>query len=230
MPILGTGQGGAEPGWKDARTLLTRFREFPRMKRFLLAATAALLLAACADGSQSPAAPAPPQFASGDDWTIFPETMTPTQTVDATGGWEVATRFKASVPGCITAISFYRAQGETGDNIIKVWTNSGTRLFTDTLFATASSAAVWRTVDLAATGGVGPPIDSRICISANTYYRVSVNTNAKQAKTPGYFSTYGSIVRGPLTADNSYYGQPTGTMPTTSSSSIYFIGVTFEES
>lgn len=199
------------------------------MKRFLLAA-AALALAACADAGPSPTATAPPQFASGDDWTIFPETMTPAQTVDATGGWEVATRFKASVPGCITAISFYRAQGETGDNIIKVWTNSGTRLYTDTLFATSSSAAVWRTVDLAATAGVGPPIDSRICISANTYYRVSVNTNTKQAKTYGYFTTNGPIVRGPLTADNGYYGQPAGSMPTTSSSSIYFIGVTFEES
>lgn len=200
------------------------------MRRILLTALAALSLAACADTAPSPVAPASPLFASGDDWTIFPETMTPAQTVDATGGWEVATRFKASVPGCITAISFYRAQGETGNNIIKVWTNSGTRLYTDTLFATSSSAAVWRTVDLAATGGVGPPIDSRICISANTHYRVSVNTNTKQAKTNGYFSSNGPIVRGPLTADNSYYGQPTGSMPTTSSASIYFIGVTFEES
>lgn len=200
------------------------------MKRILLAALASVALAACGDGNQSPAAPASPRFASGDDWTIFPETMTPAQTVDATGGWEVATRFKASVPGCITAISFYRAQGETGNNIIKLWTNSGTRLYTDTLFATWSSPGGWRTVDLAPTAGVGPPIDVRVCISANTYYRVSVNTNTKQAKTYGYFLNNGPIVRGPLTADNSYYGQPTGSMPTTSSSSIYFIGVTFEES
>lgn len=198
------------------------------MKRILLAALASVALAACADAGPSPTATAPPRFASGDDWTIFPETMTPGQTVDATGGWEVATQFKASVPGCITAISFYRAQGETGDNIVKVWTNSGTRIFTDTLFATSYSAGHWRRLDLRPL--VGPPIDSSICISANTYYRVSVNTNTKQAKTYGYFNTYGPIVRGPLTADNSYYGQPTGSMPTTSSSSIYFIGVTFEES
>lgn len=197
------------------------------MKGILLAAIVLAALAACADGSQSPAGPASPRFASGDSWTIFPETMTPRETLDASPGWEVATRFKVSVPGCITAISFYRAKGETGDNIVKVWTNSGTRIFTDTLFATTSSEGGWRTLSLNPL--IGPPINSSICIQPNTYYRVSVNTNTEQAKTPGYFSNFGPIVRGPLTADNSYYGQPTGSMPTQSSASIYFIGVTFQE-
>ena len=35
--------------------------------------------------------------------------------------------------------------------------------------------------------------------------------------------------QGPLTADAGYYGQPTGSMPTTSSTSSYFVDVVFEE-
>ena len=201
------------------------------MKRLLLAASAALLLAACADDAPSPVAPASPRFASGDEWMIFPETMTPAETGTSTSSWEVATRFKASVAGCITKIHFYRAYGETGDNVVKLWTNSGTLLFSETIAhgITAGPGGYWLDFDL--TPLVGPAPGNRdICIQPNTYYRVSVNTNTKQAKTYAYFTNNGPIVRGPLTADYSYYGQPAGSMPTQGSGSIYFIGVTFAES
>jgi hypothetical protein len=195
------------------------------MKRILLAAAAALTLAACADTRGTPVEPATPRLAVGDTWRIF-TTQTPAQILDATGGWEVATRFKASVPGCITHLHFYRAPGETGSNYIKLWTNSGTKLLDWPVYFPVTG---WNTVELFSPPGVGPAYDSSVCIPANTYYRVSVNTNTKQAKTYGYFNTYGPIVRGPLTADAGYYGQPTGSMPTTHSGSAFFVDVTFEE-
>jgi hypothetical protein len=195
------------------------------MQRFVLAAAAALVLTACADTGETPVAPAAPRLATGDTWRVF-TTQTPAEILDATGGWEVATRFKASVPGCITELHFYRAPGETGLNYIKLWTNSGTQLLSWPVYFPVTG---WNTVQLTSPPGVGPPIDSSVCIPANTYYRVSVNTNTKQAKTYDYFTTNGSITRGPLTANYSYYGQPTGSMPTQGSNSIYFVDVTFEE-
>jgi hypothetical protein len=61
-----------------------------------------------------------------------------------------------------------------------------------------------------------------------TYYRVSVNTNTKQVKTMGFFDG-GPVINGPLVADKGYYGQPTGSMPTTATGSGFFVDVTFTE-
>ncbi|HEU0078337.1 MAG TPA: DUF4082 domain-containing protein, partial [Longimicrobiaceae bacterium] len=117
---------------------------------------------------------------------------------------------------------FYRVTGETGTNTLKLWTDSGVLLASKNV---VSTGAGWKTVLLRTPLGT----DESVCLAPNTYYRVSVNTNAKQAKTPGYFATYGSITNGPLTADYSYYGQPTGSMPTSGSVSGFFVDVTFEE-
>jgi hypothetical protein len=191
------------------------------MKRAHLMITAALTLSAC-DTGPALVEPGPPSFSSGQSWAIF-TTQTPAQTLDASPGWEVATRFYTTVAGCISHLHFYRASGETGTNYVKVWTNSGTLLYSSTI---ASSGSGWRTLDL--TPLISPPINEEICIPSGTYYRVSVNTNTKQAKTYGYLDN-GPIINGPLVADYSYYGQPTGSMPTQGSGSIYFVGVTFRE-
>ena len=193
------------------------------MKRAHLMITAALALAACGDSRPALLEPGPPSFSSGQSWAIF-TTQTPQQILDASPGWEVATRFYTTVAGCISDLHFYRAPGETGTNRVKVWTNSGTLLLSETI---ASAGSGWRTLDLFPPG-VGPPINQEICIPEGTYYRVSVNTNTKQAKTFGYLAN-GPIINGPLVADYSYYGQPTGSMPTQGSGSIYFVGVTFRE-
>lgn len=194
------------------------------MKRAHLMMTAALALAACGDASPALVEPGPPSFSSGQSWDIF-TTQTPQEILTATSGWEVATRFYTTVPGCISHLHFYRASGETGINYVKVWTNSGTLLFSSRI-ADSYSGSGWHTLDL--TPLVGPPLNQEVCIPAWTYYRVSVNTNTKQAKTYGYLDN-GPIINGPLVADYSYYGQPTGSMPTQGSGSIYFVGVTFRE-
>ncbi len=195
------------------------------MRRTLLAVLAAFALAACADAGSSPVTPASPLFASGDKWTIF-GTQTPASTLDATGGWEVGTRFYVTADGCITRVRFYRAAGETGSNTVKLWTNSGTLLHTET-FSQYNANTGWNYVELR-DHGLGPAVDLSICIQKNTYYRITVNTNSKQVKTMGYFDG-GPVVRGPLVADKGYYGQPTGSMPTTATGSGFFVDVTFTE-
>jgi hypothetical protein len=194
------------------------------MKRILLTAAATLALAACADTSANPIEPGQPRFSTGQRWEIF-NFGTPAQTLNASPGYEVATRFYATTAGCIRQIHFYRASGETGNNYVTLWTNSGTALYSGRI-ADSYSGSGWHTLFLEPR--VGPPIDNSVCISANTYYRVSVNTNAYQAKTGGYFDS-GAITNGALVADYSYYGSP-GNFPTTGSGGGYFIDVTFEES
>ncbi|HEU0078738.1 MAG TPA: hypothetical protein VFQ76_13885, partial [Longimicrobiaceae bacterium] len=110
MPTFGTGHGGEALGTGNARISITWFREYPRMKRLLLAAAAALTLAACADVKPSPVEPAPPSYALGDWWNIW-GSLKPTDSIDATGGWEVATRFKSSVEGAVVRMRFYRVTG-----------------------------------------------------------------------------------------------------------------------
>lgn len=194
------------------------------MKLFLLAAAAAsLALGACSDGGPSPVAPASPLFASGDKWTIFAN-QTPASILDASPGWEVGTRFYTTVGGCITRFRFYRASGETGTNTIKLWTNTGTLLWSHTFNLPKTG---WNYVELR-DHGVGPYVDLSYCdIVKGAYYRVSVNTNTKQVKTFGFFNS--AVVNGPLIADAGFYGQPTGSMPTQHSSSGFFVDVTFTE-
>ena len=144
------------------------------MKRLIFATVAALALAACSDTSpvidthKSPSQPNRTIF-YGPVQTIF-TSETPASTIDATGGWEVSTRFSVFADGKISGFRFWKAVGETGTHTARL------------------------------------------------------NTNVKQVKTFGFF---GSISHDDLYADLSYYGQPTGSFPTSSSGSIYFVDVDF---
>ncbi|HEX8906887.1 MAG TPA: DUF4082 domain-containing protein, partial [Longimicrobiaceae bacterium] len=118
------------------------------------------------------------------------------------------------VPGKVVSFRWYKAPGETGTHTARLWSDSGTQLASATF--TNESSSGWQTVTF-----------SGYHINANTNYRVSVNTNTVQAKTFGTLQN-GAITNGPVTADFSYYGQPTGSMPTSGSYSIYFVDVTFQ--
>lgn len=198
-------------------------------RHFLLPAVVALALAGCGDAPTAVASgpvDAPtsgPAFATGDRWGVF-DGLTPASTLSASPGWEVGTRFYVTKPGCVVKLRFYRASGETGSNTVKLWTNSGTLLASQTFYA---STAGWHDVELR-NHGLSPYVDLSICIQTNTWYRVSVNTNNAQVKTFGYLDN-GPIVNGALVADAGYYGQPTGSMPTTQTGSIFFVDVVFEE-
>lgn len=192
------------------------------MKRLLLAA-AALVLAACSDGRSSltepdSAQPAPPSFAAGDYWTIFTN-QTPAESNTFTGsGWEVATRFYVTEEVCVLYLRFWRAAGETGTNRIRLWKEStGAEIVSRVAESTPSS------------GWAYAYVSSIVCLEPNVWYRVSVNTNTAQVKTFGAFSG-GPIVNGPMHATGGYYGQPTGSMPTTASSSNFFVDLLVVES
>jgi hypothetical protein len=155
----------------------------------------------------------------GQRWTIF-TTQVPQTTADAAPGWEVATRFTPSRAGRVVGFRFWKAAGESGTHTARLWSDTGSPLG-QAVFQ-AEGASGWQTVMLA---DVMLP---DITLSAGTAYRVSVNTNVKQVKTGGGLLG-GPIVNGSLTADNAYYGQPTGVMPNTASSSTFFVDVIFED-
>jgi hypothetical protein len=194
------------------------------MRRFLLATSAALALAACTD-----AAPTTPAGAAGPAsrtilepggiqtvWNIF-TSQTPASTLDTGGSaWEVGTRFFVTDSGCITGFRYWRAVGETGSVRFNLWDLAGNRLATVTDTPTGSG---WKAKNL--TGVV--------CLDLNTYYLVSANTNTKQVKTFGAFNS-GPISNGPVHATAGYYGQPGGARPTTSSGSNFFVDVYFDDS
>lgn len=196
------------------------------MKRLFLAATAVLALAACADntptasneGPQSagkqPSAPHLATAPVGPRWNIF-TSQTPSTILDATPGWEVGTRFRSSKAGKVIGFRFWRADGETGTNTGRLWTETGTQLGWANF---PSGGPGWVTVNLA----------SPVHIDANTDYRVSVNTNVAQAKTFGTFNGT-TVTNGPITADAGLYGQPTGAMPTSGSVNAFLADVIFEE-
>lgn len=188
------------------------------MKRLLAAAAAALALAACADSGtpvepRAPSGrPAPTKYYYSQQ-TIF-TTQTPASTLDATGGWEVGTRFTTTREGLVSGFRFWKAVGETGSHTAKLWTTSGLLVYSASpAFETASG---WQSTYSVIS----------VVIPAGTYI-ASVNTNTKQVKTFGYFTDNGSIVRNYLTADAGAYGQPTGSKPGTISGSAYFVDVNF---
>jgi hypothetical protein len=141
-------------------------------------------------------------------------TQTPASAIAASPGYEVATQFSPAVNGTVKALRFYRPSGETGNNTLRLWTNTGTLL----------ASATW--VDNGTSGWKEVAIGGGARLAAGTLYRVSVNTNSVQSKTTGGFSS--AIVNGPLTASQGYWGQPMGSMPTNASTSNYFADVVFE--
>ena len=188
------------------------------MKRLLfLPLLAVLSLGACDERSSSPLEPGDkPRFATGDIWTLF-TTQEPNETL-TTGGsaWEVGTRFYMTKPACVLYLRFWRAVGETGTNRIRLWDEAtGTQITS-------------RQVTSTGTGWQTEYFSSVLCLQANKWYRISVNTNTAQVKTFGAFS-HGPITNGIMVATSGYYGQPAGSMPTTSSPSNFFVDLIVSE-
>lgn len=187
------------------------------MRRVLLLA-AWVAAAGCADGGDNPvsARGTRPELAvgpPGPGHSVF-TTQQPVDTAGVWGSWEVATRFKASEPGRVVGFRFWRAPGETGTNVGRLWTNAGSLLVSAPFPNYGRSG--WDTVYL---GGYAPRL------AANTYYRVSANTNTEQVRT--YIGAPFNLWNGSLTADLSYAGQPIASMPTQAAYSLYFVDVIF---
>jgi hypothetical protein len=188
------------------------------MRLTYLAVFASLAALAACDGepTTTPAAPGGgPRLAVSLQSSLY-SSQTPTEFLDAAPGWEVGTRFTTSKAGRVTGFRFYRAPGETGTNYGRLWNSAGQRLKQSNPFPSGTG---WVTVNL----------DTPVDIAPGTTYRVSVNTNAVQAKTYAGYANNGPLSGGPLYSDGGYYGQPTGAFPTSGSSSYYFVDVIFQE-
>jgi hypothetical protein len=194
------------------------------MRRFLLAASTALALAACADAVPTePSAGAVPAAQAILDptiqtvYTIF-TTHTPDTTLDTGGSaWAVGTRFYTTEDGCVVGFRFWRAVGETGSHTFSLWTSSGTRIVSRTFSPTGSG---WKSTFL--------NFGANACLDAYQFYVVSVNTNSKQVKSFGTFAGGSTVTNGTLVATKGQYGQPGTSYPATLSDSNFFVDVYFE--
>lgn len=95
-------------------------------------------------------------------------------------------KFQSTVAGQVTGIKFYRSVGDTGQNVVDLWSTTGTRLATATF--TNTGATGWQTANLA----------TPYTIAANTTYVASYHTTGTYVATDGFFGS--SITGGPLTA------------------------------
>jgi Domain of unknown function (DUF4082)/Carbohydrate binding module (family 6) len=146
------------------------------------------------------------------------ETMFTSQSPDSnlTGppAYEDGTQFSVSQAGTINAIRFYKADGETGTHVGRIWDDAtGAQLASVTF--TGETASGWQTQALT----------TPLAIVANKNYRVSYNFNTHLAKKVS--GLQGAISNGVLTAYSGCYTTPAGNFPSTMSVGNYFADVLF---
>jgi hypothetical protein len=145
--------------------------------------------------------------------SIFP-TDAPVTTAPGQGStWEQGIEFSASVSGEITHIRFWKAVGETGQHVGRIWNTAGQELAEVTF--NCETASGWQQAALS----------TPLPITAGVRYRVTYNINTLVAKT---FNVLDSpITIGPLTGWGSWFSTPAGTFPTSGSGSNLFADVVF---
>lgn len=192
---------------------------------FFVAAAAVLSSAACAE-AVAPVAQADEAGAQGVQAAALPigrprylvrdsiyTSQTPTEFLDAAPGWQVGTRFIPHYDGRFVGYRFYKAPGETGSHTARLYTSSGLPVHSITFPAETPSG--WQRVTFT----------SVVYGHAGEEYYVTVNTNSKQAKTPGYFHLNGPIFRNWGAAYGGAYGQPIHAFPGSGSASSFFVDV-----
>ena len=145
--------------------------------------------------------------------TQVPATPNATDSV----AYELGMKFRAALPGQISAIRYWKAPSETGAHTGRIWSATGTLLASVPF--TGETASGWQLQPLAAP----------LTIQSNTTYVVSVNANAWYVATNSGLAT--SIVNGTLSsvADgaNGVYANP-AVFPTFSyQNTNYFRDVSF---
>ncbi|HVK91891.1 MAG TPA: DUF4082 domain-containing protein, partial [Mycoplana sp.] len=167
--------------------------------------------------------PTPPPATT---YSLFNASSTPAQTnLNDRQQLEVGVKFQSNVAGDITAIKFYRSANDTGQNVVDLWTATGTKLATATFNNTSASG--WQTVAL----------PTAVTITPNTTYIASYHTTGTYVATNNAFTS--PVTNGPLTAPSSLtaggngvyaYGgnASTGIFPTsTFNSANYWADVVF---
>ncbi|MBY3237483.1 DUF4082 domain-containing protein, partial [Rhizobium laguerreae] len=122
-------------------------------------------------------------------YSLFNASSTPAQTNLNDGQQlEVGVKFQSNVVGDITAIKFYRSANDNGQNVVDLWTTTGTKLATATF--TNTTASGWQTVNFT----------TPVTIAANTTYIASYHTTGAYVATNNFYTT--AVTSGPLTAQS----------------------------
>ncbi|HWK66231.1 MAG TPA: DUF4082 domain-containing protein, partial [Rhizobiaceae bacterium] len=122
--------------------------------------------------------------------SLFSASATPTQTNLNDGSQlELGMKFTSSVAGQVTALKFYRSANDTGQNVLDLWTSTGTKLASATF--TNTTASGWQTV----------PLATPVNIAANTTYVTSYHTTGTYVATSNFFTN--AVTSGVLTAPSS---------------------------
>jgi VCBS repeat-containing protein len=122
-------------------------------------------------------------------YSLFNASAVPTQTnINDNLQLEIGVKFTSSVAGQVTAIKFYRSANDNGQNVVDLWSSTGTKLATATYSGTTGSG--WQTVNLT----------TPITIAANTTYIASYHTTGAYVATNNFFTS--AVISGPLTAQS----------------------------
>ncbi|EJC71791.1 VCBS repeat-containing protein [Rhizobium leguminosarum bv. trifolii WSM2012] len=155
-------------------------------------------------------------------YSLFSASSTPAQTNLNDGQQlELGVKFTSNVGGDITGIRFYRSANDNGQNVVDLWSSTGTKLATATF--TNTTASGWQTANFT----------TPFTIAANTTYVASYHTTGAYVATNAFFTA--AVTNGPLTAPATgnglyaYGGSATaGLFPTsTFNSSNYYADVVF---
>ncbi|MBY5914328.1 DUF4082 domain-containing protein [Rhizobium leguminosarum] len=155
-------------------------------------------------------------------YSLFSASSTPTLTnVNDGQQLELGVKFTSNIAGDVTGIRFYRSANDNGQNVVDLWTATGTKLGTATF--TTTTASGWQTVNFT----------NPVTIAANTTYVASYHTTGAYVATSNFFTA--AVTNGPLTAPatgNGLYAYggsaTTGLFPTNSyNSTNYYADVVF---
>ncbi|MBY2919518.1 DUF4082 domain-containing protein, partial [Rhizobium leguminosarum] len=122
-------------------------------------------------------------------YSLFNASSTPQTNLNDGQQLEVGVKFQSNVIGDVTAIKFYRNANDNGQNVVDLWTTTGTKLATATF--TNTTASGWQTVNF-----ITP-----VTIAANTTYIASYHTTGAYVATNNFYTT--AVTSGPLTAQSS---------------------------
>ncbi|MBY3022347.1 DUF4082 domain-containing protein [Rhizobium leguminosarum] len=122
-------------------------------------------------------------------YSLFNASSTPQTNLNDGQQLEVGVKFQSNVIGDVTAIKFYRNANDNGQNVVDLWTTTGTKLATATF--TNTTASGWQTVNFT----------TPVTIAANTTYIASYHTTGAYVATNNFYTT--AVTSGPLTAQSS---------------------------
>jgi hypothetical protein len=159
--------------------------------------------------------------------SLFSSSSTPaTVSVNDPQAVNLGMKFTTATPGLITGFRFYKGPQNAGTHVASLWTTSGTLLAQATF--TNETASGWQQVNLS----------TPVMVTAGTTYVVSYHTNGNYSASDGFFANvndaYVGVSNGSLTAPTKgtnglFIYSSSSVMPTTVSSSNYFVDVVFSD-